>query len=113
MCLKIQPPWPMPAETERIGKILLKENDTYRLIGDRLFEQISEEEYADLYSMEGKPGKSPVILAFITVFQYIEKLSNRQAINSLRMRLDWKYALHLELEYEGFVFSVLSEFRDR
>jgi transposase len=29
------------------------------------------------------------------------------------MRLDWKYALHLSLEYDGFDFSVLSEFRDR
>ncbi len=29
------------------------------------------------------------------------------------MRLDWKYALHLPLAYEGFDYSVLSEFRDR
>ena len=29
------------------------------------------------------------------------------------MGLDWKYALHLPLDYEGFDFSVLSEFRDR
>ncbi len=48
MCLKIQSPWPMPAETERIGRKLLKENDVYRLIGDWLFEQLNEEEYADL-----------------------------------------------------------------
>jgi uncharacterized protein YlxP (DUF503 family) len=31
MSLKIQLPWPMPKETKRIGKILLKENDPYRL----------------------------------------------------------------------------------
>ena len=43
----------------------------------------------------------------------MEKLADRQAVNSLRMRLDWKYALHLPLDYEGFDFSVLSEFRDR
>ena len=61
----------MPAETERIGRKLLKENDVYRLIGDRLFEQLNEEEYADLYSVEGKPGISPIILAFISVFQYM------------------------------------------
>jgi len=113
MCLKIQSPWPMPAETERIGRKLLKENDVYRLIGDRLFEQLNEEEYADLYSAEGKPGISPILLAFLSVFQFMEKLADRQAVNALRMRLDWKYALHLPLEYEGFDFSVLSEFRDR
>lgn len=103
----------MPAETERIGQKLLRENDAYRLIGDQLFEQLREEEYADLYSAEGKPGISPVILAFVSVFQYLEKLGDRQAAQALRMRLDWKYALHLPLEYEGFDFSVLSEFRDR
>lgn len=113
MCLKIQPPWPMPVEMERIGRKLLQENDVYRLVGDRLFEELNEEEYADLYSIEGKPGISPVILAFVTVFQFMEKLVDRQAVNSLRMRLDWKYALHLPLDYEGFDFSVLSEFRDR
>lgn len=113
MCLKVQPPWPMPIETERIGRKLLPENDVYRLIGDRLFAQLNEAEYADLYSSEGKPGISPIVLAFVSVFQFMEKLADRQAVQALRMRLDWKYALHLSLEYEGFDFSVLSEFRDR
>jgi transposase len=113
MSLKIHPPWPMPADTGRIGQKLLKANNVYRLIGDQLFEHLSEEDYADLYSAEGKPGISPIILAFVTVFQFMEKLADRQAINALCMRLDWKYALHLPLEYEGFDFSVLSEFRDR
>ena len=113
MCLKVQPPWPMPEETGRIGKALLKENDPYRLIGDQLFEKWDEEEFADLYSHEGKPGYSPVILAFVSVFQFMERLADRQAAQALRMRLDWKYALHLPLDDAGFDFSVLSEFRDR
>ena len=113
MCLKIQPPWPMPKETGRIGKILLGDKSPYRLIGDQLFEKLNEADFADLYPAEGQPGLSPVILAFLTVFQFMEKLPDRQTAKSLRMRLDWKYALHLPLEYEGFDFSVLSEFRDR
>ena len=55
MCLKIQTPWPMPVETGRIGKRILEEHDPYRLIGDQLFEKWREEEFADLYSREGKP----------------------------------------------------------
>ncbi len=51
MCLKTQIPWPMLAEMERIGRKLLKENDVYRLIGDRLFEQLNEEEYKGLLSI--------------------------------------------------------------
>lgn len=113
MSLKVQPPWPMPCETAAVGKALLKADSAYRLIGDQLFGQFSEQDYADLYSLEGKPGISPVILAFVTVFQFMEKLPDRQAAESLRMRIDWKYALHLPLTYEGFDFSVLSEFRDR
>jgi len=113
MCLKVQSPWPMPEVTGRIGKQLLAENDPYRLIGDRLFEKWKEEDFADLYSSEGKPGYSPVILAFVSVFQFMERLADRQAAQALRMRLDWKYALHLPLDDAGFDFSVLSEFRDR
>ena len=113
MSLKIQPPWPMPAETGRIGKVLLEEKNAFRLIGDRLFDTLDEMEFADLYSVEGKPGISPVILAFVSVFQFMEKLPDRQAAQSLRLRMDWKYALHMPLEYEGFDYSVLSEFRDR
>ncbi len=113
MCLKIQPPWPMPKETGRVGLILLDEKSPYRLIGDNLFENLNEADFADLYPAEGQPGLSPVILAFVTAFQFMEKLPDRQAAESLRMRLDWKYALHLPLEYGGFDFSVLSEFRDR
>lgn len=113
MCLKAQEPWPMPSETERVGQFLLAKDSAYRLVGEKLFETLSEQEFADLYPSEGQPGLSPVILALVTVFQFIEKLPDRQAAEMLRMRLDWKYALHLPLEYEGFHFSVLSEFRDR
>ena len=60
MCLKAQSPWPMPKETGQIGKNLMEENDPYRLIGDQLFGKWREEEFADLYSSEGKPGYSPV-----------------------------------------------------
>lgn len=113
MSLKIQMPRPMPEDTGRIGQILLKENSPYRLIGEELYAEFREEEFADLYPIEGQPGISPVILAFVTVFQFMEKLADRQAAESLAMRIDWKYALHLPLDYLGFDYSVLSEFRDR
>jgi transposase len=103
----------MCKETGRIGKILLGEKSPYRLIGDELFEKLNETDFADLYPAAGQPGLSPVILAFVTAFQFMEKLPDRQAAESLRIRMDWKYALHLPLAYEGFDFSVLSELRDR
>jgi transposase len=40
-------------------------------------------------------------------------LSDRQAAEAVRSRIDWKYALSLELTDAGFHFSVLTEFRAR
>ncbi|MDQ3180627.1 MAG: transposase, partial [Acidobacteriota bacterium] len=45
--------------------------------------------------------------------QFIEGLSDRQAAEAVRARIDWKYALSLELTDTGFDFSILSEFRLR
>lgn len=80
---------------------------------EKLFSRFHEQDFADFYSVEGKPGISPVILAFVTAFQFMEKLPDRQAAELLRMCMDWKYALHLSLAYKGFDYSALSEFRDR
>ena len=45
--------------------------------------------------------------------QFVENLSDRQAADSVRSRIDWKYVLGLVLTDPGFDFSVLSEFRAR
>lgn len=49
----------------------------------------------------------------VSVLQYAENLSDRQAAEAVRCRLDWKYCLGMELDDPGFDFSVLSELRDR
>lgn len=61
----------------------------------------------------GQSALSPGQLALITIMQFAEGLSDRQTADAVRARLDWKYALGLELTDSGFDFSVLSEFRDR
>jgi transposase len=52
-------------------------------------------------------------LALVTILQFLEHLSDRQAGDAVRARIDWKYALGLELTDPGFHFSVLTEFRAR
>ena len=66
-----------------------------------------------MFSWTGQPGISPAQLALVTVMQYIENLTDRQAADAVRGRIDWKYALGLELADAGFHYSVLSEFRAR
>jgi len=103
----------IPEDTAKIGKQLLKADDIYRLIGERLRELLTDEELAWLYSHLGGPAISPVILAMVTVFQMMEKLPDRVAAKMVVVRIDWKYALHLPLDYAGFHFTNLNHFRQR
>ena len=45
--------------------------------------------------------------------QFAENLTDRQAADAVRARIDWKYALNLEVTDAGFHSSVLCEFRTR
>src|SRR5438094_7168187 len=62
---------------------------------------------------KGQPAESAWRLALVMVMQYAEGLTDRQAADAVRTRIDWKYALSLEITDPGFDFSVLSEFRGR
>ena len=59
------------------------------------------------------PAEAPGRLAWVTVLQFVEGLSDRAAADAVRGRLDWKYVLGLELTDLGFHHTVLSEFRSR
>lgn len=67
----------------------------------------------DLFPTRGQPAEAPWRLALISIMQYAEGLTDRQAADAVRTRIDWKYALSLELTDPGFDFSLLSEFRSR
>lgn len=49
----------------------------------------------------------------MTALQLAENLTDRQAAEAVRLRIDWKYCLGLALTDEGFEASILSEFRTR
>ena len=74
---------------------------------------IADSAFAPLFPSRGQPAESPARLALITIMQFAEGLPDRQAADAVRSRIDWKYALGLELTDSGFDASVLSEFRDR
>src|SRR5256885_710267 len=113
MSLKPQPSRPLPEELARLGAILLPSDSPYRLIGDQLYALYDNAAFADLYHAEGKPALPPVDLLFVLAFQALEDLGDRAAADAVRLRLDWKYALHLPLDHAGFNFPVLSDFRTR
>ncbi|MFE2870064.1 transposase [Embleya sp. NPDC059259] len=73
----------------------------------------TDEDFADWYPSDGRRGIPLARLALVSVLQFAENLTDRQAAESVRCRIDWKYALGLELDDPGFDYSVMSEFRNR
>jgi transposase len=113
MSLHLHPIPPIPADTAAVVRQILPATHPLVVIGDRLSTFVSDATFADLYPAEGKPALSPALLAMVTLLQYWEGFSDRQALHMVVSRLDWKYALHLDLAYAGFDHSVLCEFRQR
>jgi Transposase DDE domain/Transposase domain (DUF772) len=104
----------VPADTAAIGQRVLKPSNVYRQIGDHFDELFPEEsEFAFLYDNEGRGAISPLLAALVMAFQMQEMIPDRQAAEGVAVRLDWKYALHLPLDYPGFHWTDLSAFRNR
>jgi transposase len=113
--MSMQPhPWPeVPASTARVAKRAFRKGSLAMRARDELGAWCQDEAFRVTYGTRGAPGISPAQLAMVTVLQFTENLTDRQAADAVRGRLDWKYCLGLELDDEGFDFSVLSEFRSR
>jgi transposase len=106
--------WPeVPEETARVARAAFPRGSLAIRVRDNLGPWCQDADFAVLYGDRGRPGLSPAQLTVVTVLQYAENLSDRQAADAVRGRIDWKYCLGLELTDRGFDFSVLSEFRDR
>lgn len=103
----------IPEQTKRVAKAAFPKANVYIKLRDELGTIYEDKEFEGLFSNMGQPAFSPSKLALITIFQFVENLSDRQAADAVRSRIDWKYALGLELEDSGFDASVLSEFRTR
>src|SRR2546425_1362926 len=104
---------PIPEETARVARAACPKGTLAIRLRDSLGELYQDEQFAALYPVEGQPAYAPWRLAVVTILQYAEGLTDRQAADAVRERIDWKYALGLELTDPGFDFSVLSEFRLR
>lgn len=103
----------VPEETKRVCEAAFPKGNVYMRMRDELGVFYQDEEFTPLFSNLGQPAQSPWRLALVCVMQFVENLSDRQTAESVRARIDWKYALSLELTDSGFDYSVLSEFRQR
>jgi transposase len=113
MSLKSLPIPPIPEEIVRVAHAVFPHGNVVMQMRDALGTIYTDEAFADLFPTHGQPAFAPWRLALVTLFQFMEHLTDRQAADAVRDRLAWKYALSLELTDPGFDHTVLSEFRSR
>ena len=113
MSLQIEIAFSVHEETARVAHAAFPKGNVYMTMRDQLGPLFEDPQFADLFPPQGQPAEAPWRLALVTVMQFAENLPDRQAADCVRSRIDWKYALGLDLTDPGFNFSILSEFRAR
>ena len=109
----LQETYQVPEETARVARAVFPKGNLVMRIHDELGLLFHDHDFADLFPLRGQPAEAPSRLALATVLQFMEGLTDRQAADAVRTRIDWKYVLCLKLDDPGFHHTVLSEFRTR
>jgi transposase len=79
MSLRPQPFTPIPPETARVAYGAFPRGNVYMRLRDEIGVIYQDEAFAALFSVLGQPTEAPWRLALVTVMQYAEGLSSRQA----------------------------------
>lgn len=103
----------IPLQTTEVARAAFPSGNVYMTLREELGTIFRDAQFQRLYPQRGQPAEAPWRLALITLLQFREELTDRQAAEAVRSRIDWKYLLGLELNDPGFHYSVLSEFRMR
>lgn len=73
-----------------------------------------DEDLAMMYCLDnGRPSLPPSLMSGVTLLQFYDDVSDREAVQRLLYDLRWKVALNLPLDYAGFDASSLCTFRKR
>ena len=79
MSLPSQPLPSVPDDTVRVAHAAFRRGNSYVLLRDRLGTVFADADFADLYPRLGQPAYAPWRLALVTLMQFREGLSDRQA----------------------------------
>jgi len=113
MSLHPEASYPIPEETQRVARAAFPHGHISMQVADRLGTIDHDAQCTALFPTRGPPAEAPARLALATVLQCAEGLSDRQAADAVRSRIDWQYVLGLDLTDPGFDHTVLSECRTR
>jgi pimeloyl-ACP methyl ester carboxylesterase len=84
---------PVPEETARVARAAFRKGNLLMRIRDEIGVLYDDPMFADLYDARGQQAITPWRLALVTLFQFLENLSDQQAAEAVRRRIDLKYAL--------------------
>ena len=93
MSLNAQEIGSIPVETARVARSAYPKGNVFMRMRDELGSIYQDEAFAHLFSHTGQPAEAPWRLALVTVMQFAEGLSDRQAADAVRGRIAFKYAL--------------------
>ena len=97
----------VPELTKEVARAAFPKGNPYLTLRDKLGTIFEDEDFVDLFPKHGQPALPPWRLALVTIMQFRENLTDRQAAEAVRSRIDWKYLLGYDLTDPGFHFSVL------
>ncbi len=92
MCLRPEEIPIVPYQTARVAALAFPKGNLYMRLRDELGVLYQDENFASLYPQKGQSAQAPWRLAMVLVMQFLENLSDRQAVEAVRGRIDWKYA---------------------
>ena len=88
MSLKPAPERAVPEETHRVAKAAFPKGNVYLWMRDELGELYADNLFADYYPERGQPTLSPGQLALVSIMQFMEGLTDRQAADAVRARIN-------------------------
>ena len=105
--------WVIPTGVARVTRAAFLNGNVYKMMRDRLEELFTDSDRRTQFRADYCSHFSSGQLALITVMQFVEQLTDRQAAEAVRSRRDWQYALELKPTYSKFDASELNKFRQR
>lgn len=102
---------PIPADTVEAARSVFGRRNFYLATGDQVNSLFSGMDLVNPFGREIYEPRTIAMLYLITIFQFVEALPDERAADALRLRVDWKYALHLPVNYSGLKVLPFCKFR--
>ena len=88
MSLPAQQPNALPEETVRVARAIYPDGNPVMRLRDALHLEVIDSDFSDLFPLRGQPAESPARLAWVSLLQFMEGLTDRQAADAVKSAAD-------------------------